>query len=127
MARRGREPLAGPPYLVHRIQPCAPQLHHLGTMHQALTAEGHEVRLRFTPVGQCRRPLLRAAQIEELLACLDHGAVDAPSHDRRHLSGLDGDHRLVEQRHALDGLPQTPAVAPSRGFPQRVGFPSESA
>jgi hypothetical protein len=83
-----------------------PQLHHLRPMHQALTAERHEVRLRRAPVGQRCRPLLRATQIEELLAYLDHRAVDAPSHNRRHLAGLDGDHRLVQQRHALGGLPQ---------------------
>jgi len=106
LAWRIREPLAGPPDLLHRIRPGAPQLHHLGPVHQALPAEGHQVRLRRTPVAQRRRPLLCAAQIKQLLAGLDHGAVDAPDHDRRHLAGLDGDHRLVQQRHALGGLPQ---------------------
>jgi hypothetical protein len=85
-------------------------------MHQALTAEGHQVRLRRTPVGQRRRPLPRAAHIEQLLARLDHGAVDAPDHTRRDLSGLDGDHRLVQQRHALDGLPQ-PQQRPATADP----------
>jgi hypothetical protein len=75
-------------------------------MHQALPAEGHQVRLRRTPAAQRRRPLPRAAQVKQLLACLEHGAVDDPDHDRRQLTGLDGDHGLVQQRHALSGLPQ---------------------
>jgi hypothetical protein len=38
----------------------------LGAMHQAVTAERDEIRLGVTPVGQCRRPLLRPVQIEDL-------------------------------------------------------------
>ena len=55
-------------------------------------------------IGQRRRPLLRPAQIEDLLAVLDHRAVDDPDAERRHLAGRDGDHDLVKQRHALRGL-----------------------
>jgi hypothetical protein len=106
LARRGREPPAGPPDLLHGLRPGAPQLDHLGPVHQALTAEWHQVRLRRAPVGQRRGPLPRAAQVEQLMACLDHGAVDDPDHDRRQLGGLDGDHGLVQRRHALGGLPQ---------------------
>jgi hypothetical protein len=90
------------------------QLHDLGAMHQALTAVGHEVRLRRTPVAERRRPLLRPAQIEDLPADLDHAAVDHPRQDWRHLTVRDRDHGLVEQRQALDGLShpdQHPALA----------------
>ena len=75
-------------------------------MHQALTTEGDQVRLRHTPVGQRRRPLLRAAHIKDPLARHDHTAVDDPDHNRRHLAGRDGDHDLVQQRHALRDLAQ---------------------
>ena len=83
-------------------------------MHQALPAVGHQVRLRRAPVAQRRRPLLRPAQVEDLLAGLDHGAVDDPGDDRRHLAGGDGDHHLVEQRHALRGPPSRSAPGPGR-------------
>jgi len=88
------------------------QLHDLGAMHQTLTAEGHQLRLRRAPVAQRRRPLLRPAHIEDLLARHDHTAVDDPDDDRSHLAGRDGDHDLVEQRHALRGLAQ-----PGQGLP----------
>ena len=78
------------------------QLHDLGAMHQAVAAERDEIRLRVTPVGQRRRPLLRPTQIEDLLAGLDHAAVDGAGDDLRHLVGRHGDHGFVEQGHSLD-------------------------
>jgi hypothetical protein len=50
--------------------------------------------------------LLRPAQIEDLLARLDHGAVGDPRDHRRNFAGLDGDHDLVQERHARGGLAQ---------------------
>lgn len=44
-------------------------------MHQTLTAERNQVRMRRTPVTQCRGPLLSAPQIEDVLARFDHRAV----------------------------------------------------
>jgi hypothetical protein len=87
------------------------QLHDLGAVDQTLTAVGHQV-LRLIPTGQRRRPPLGPAQIEDLLACLDHRAVDDPGDDHRNLARRDGDHGLVEQRHALSGLTQ-----PDRSLP----------
>ena len=52
------------------------------------------------------RPLPGPAQVEDLLARLDHGAVDDPGHGRRHLVGFHGDHHLVQQRQAGGGLAQ---------------------
>jgi hypothetical protein len=81
-------------------------LQDLGAVHQALAAERHQVRVGRAPVAQRRRPLLRPADVEGLLARRDHAAVGDPGDDRRHLTGSDGDHDLVEQRHALRGLAQ---------------------
>lgn len=53
-------------------------------------------------MGQRRRPLLRAAKVEDLLARLDHAAVDRAGDHRRHLVRSHRDHRLVEHGHALD-------------------------
>jgi hypothetical protein len=80
------------------------QLHDLGAMHQAVTAERDEIRLRVTPMGQRGRPLLRPTQIEDLLTRLDDAAVHGPGDDLGHLIRDDRDHDLVEQGHSLDGL-----------------------
>ncbi|MGH8825870.1 MAG: hypothetical protein ACRDVN_15545 [Jiangellaceae bacterium] len=75
-------------------------------MHQALAAEGHEIRLRLTPAAQRPGPLLRTPQIEVLLIRRDHTAVDDPGNVGRHLAGRDGDHGLIERHDALRGLPE---------------------
>ena len=98
------EPLARPPRRVDSVRPRAAQLHDLGAMHQAVAAEWDQIRLRVTPVRQCRRPLLRPAQIEDLLAGLDHAAVDGSGDDLGHLVRHDSDHDLVEQGHAVGRL-----------------------
>ena len=67
-----------------------------------MTAERDEIRLGLAPVGQRRGPLLRPTQIEDLLARLDHAAIDGPGDHLRYLVRRDGDHRLVEQGHSLD-------------------------
>ena len=89
------------------------QLHDLGTMHQAVTAERDEIRLSVAPMCQRRRPLLRPAQIKNLLTRLDHAAIHSPGDHLRHLIRHDRDHDLVEQGHAVDDpcLPdQRPAL-----------------
>ena len=102
--RPPEEPLARPLRRVDRVRPGAAQLHDLGAMHQAVAAERDEIRLRVAPVRQRRRPLLRPTQIEDLLARLDHAAVDGPGDDLGHLVGHHRDHDLVEQGHSLDSL-----------------------
>ena len=74
-------------------------------MHQALAAERDEVRLRVTPMRQCRRPLPRPAQIQHFLAGLDHAAIDEPGDERREAASGDGDHGLVEQCHPARTVP----------------------
>ena len=86
---------------LERIRPRAVQLHDLGAVDEAIPAERDEVRLRVTPVRQRRRPLLRPAQVQHLLAGLDHAAVDGAGDDLGDLVGDDGDHHLVEQAHPL--------------------------
>ena len=100
------EPVAGLPHLVHGLLPRAVELHEFGAMHQTLTAEGHQIRLRITPAGQRRGPLLRPPQIEDLLARRDHTAIGDPGNRRGHLTGGDRDHDLVEQRDTLGRLCQ---------------------
>lgn len=101
------ESLARQAGLVHGVRPGALQLHQLGAVQQALATIGHQVRLRCAPTAHRRRPLARPAQIPEALAFRDHSTVDGPDTDRRHLAGRDGDHDLVEQRHALRDLPRS--------------------
>ncbi len=95
------------------VGPLPVQLHDLGAVHQALTAVGHQVRLRGAPVAQRAGPLTGPAQVEDLLAGLDHGAVDDAGDDRGQLARRDRDHRLVEQRHCLGGLAQEDQGLPS--------------
>jgi hypothetical protein len=64
------------------------------------TRSGWDAHQRVSAAVHCRAP----AQVEDLLARLDHGAVDDPRDDRRHLAGLDGNHDLVQQRHAKGRL-----------------------
>jgi hypothetical protein len=63
-ARAIRTPAALP----SGVRPRAVQLQDLGAPHQALSAVRHQVRLGLAPVGQRRRPLLRPAEVEDLLA-----------------------------------------------------------
>ena len=118
------EPFTGSLRLAHGVPPGSLQLHELGAVHETLAAIGNEVRLRCAPLGQRRRPLPRPAQIEDLLAVLEHRAVDDPDADRRHLAGRDGDHDLVEQRHALRGLSRSeqrlPEAQPAERHQLRV-------
>ncbi len=86
------------------IPPRASSLQHLRPMHQALPAEGNEVRLLRTPVCEHVGPLRGPAQIECIDARLDDAAVDDPRRDRRHLPGCHRDHCVVERPHARGGL-----------------------
>ena len=70
-------------------------------MDEAVASEGNEVGLRIAPARERLRPLPRATEIEHRLAQGDHLAVGDPGEDRRNLVCRDGDHDLVEQRHAI--------------------------
>ncbi len=102
---------------VDGVRPRAMQLQDLRPMHEAVAAERDEVRLGVTPVGERSGPLLRPAQVEHLLARLDHAAVDGAGDHLRHLVGGHRDHDFVEQAHSLDVLclpDQRPALKVAR-------------
>src|SRR5262249_39929089 len=63
--------------------------------------EGDHVRLLPAPAVERKRPLARAAEVEDLLAGEDHGAIGEARDHRREVFGRHGDHRLVEERNAL--------------------------
>jgi hypothetical protein len=75
--------LASPSCLFQRIPPRAVEFHDLGTMHQALAAEGHHVGLLLTPLRQGSGPLLGAAQRKYLLTSRDHTAINYTGDDGR--------------------------------------------
>ena len=78
----------------------------LGPVEQALAPVGDQVRLGGAPAGQHGRPLLGPAQVEQLLAALEHAAVDVAHDHGRQLARLDGHHHLVQQGHPGAGLAQ---------------------
>jgi hypothetical protein len=80
-------------------------------MHQTLTAVEHQFRLRLTPAAERRGPLLGPAHVEDLLAPLDHRAVQVADRRWRHLSRRDRHHGVVEQGHALGDLPDVDEAA----------------
>ena len=66
--------------------PVAAQLHDFGAVEETLAAIAHETWLRGAPSRERGRPLVGTAQIEDLLACLQHAAVDIARQHRRHVS-----------------------------------------
>ena len=92
-------------------------------MNEALPAERDHVGLGVAPRRQRPRPLLRAPQIEHLLARLDHAAVHEARDEGRELARCDRDHRFVEQREALRGSlhPHQRPPVPVAGEGREVG------
>lgn len=101
LSRRLQQPVARPLGFHHGLRPLAVQLHDLRAVNETLTTEGRQVGLGLVPVAQRRGPLVRASQIEGLLAAQDDRAVHPPSHERRNPFRRDRDHRLVEQGESL--------------------------
>jgi hypothetical protein len=81
-------------------------LHDLGTVHQAPSSVRHEIGLRLAPGAQCGRPFLGALHVEDLLADLDHTAVDDAGGDRRYLARGHGQHGFVEDGQPRMGISQ---------------------
>ena len=77
------------------------QVQKLGAVDQTLAGEGDHVRLRTAPRRQRLGPLLSAAQLGDLMAELDHAAVDGAGDDGRQLAGHDRHHGLVDQGETL--------------------------
>src|SRR2546425_51177 len=89
----GSSPARSPrlPRLVERLAPGAVQLHDPGAMPQAASGEGHDAWLLFAPPCQGGGPLLGIAERVDLLAAVDHAAIDQPRDDRRAFPGRDRD------------------------------------
>ena len=116
------EPLAGELCLAHRLRPLAGELQDLGPVHQALAAVEHQLGLRRAPPAQRGRPLADPAQVEDLVAGLDDGAVDDPARDRPDLAGR---RPTPAPRPAGPGRPpgrrRAPGPGPARAGPARPG------
>ena len=95
------EPLARPPGLLDRLRPCPVQVQDLGAMDQAPAGEGDHVRLLAAPGRQRLGPLVGAPPLQDLLAALQHRAVDRADHHRGELAGDHRHHGLVERGHGL--------------------------
>lgn len=67
----------------------------------------------FAPAAECLGPLFGTVQIEDQLAGDDHLAVNGPGGEGRYLTGGGGDHRLIQQEHALDRLPHVHQSRPT--------------
>jgi hypothetical protein len=112
-AARGLVAAPGGIELFERLRPGPGEGHDLSPVHGALAGERYEARLLRTPPGQRRCPLGCPAEVGDLLAAFDHGAVHGAGEDRRDLTGGDTDHRLVEQGQALghsSGVERQPAL-----------------
>ena len=83
------------------LGPVALELQDFCSIDQALAAVAYEVGLRLAPLSKRCRPFARPAPIEYLVARLEHAAVDVAGDHRRHFVGKDGDHCLVQKRHAV--------------------------
>ena len=103
---------ASAPRLLERVEPVAVQAHQLGAVDEAPAGERPEIGLSFAPARQRRRPLLRAAQLVDVLAREDDAAVDDAAGDRRNLAHRDGNHRLIQQSKAFAQL-----AVPHEEFP----------
>jgi hypothetical protein len=95
------QPLTRPPGLLDRLRPGAVQVQDLGAMHQAPTGEGDHVRLAVAPGRQRLGPLAGTPPLQDLLAGVQHRAVDRADHDRGELAGDHRHHGLVERGHGF--------------------------
>ncbi len=87
------------------IRPCASHLPDLGTVDQAFAAIAHEIGLRRTPLTEARRPLVRAAHVEDFVTRLENAAIDVPRENGRHIAGDDCRHRFIQQGDTFGNAP----------------------
>src|SRR5262252_10984123 len=66
-----------------------------------------------------RRPLLRAADVENLAAGLNHTAINSAGYQWRNLPGGDRNHRFVEQSHSSADLATANQGTPLALYPER--------
>ena len=98
---RPREQRGRPVRLGHRVVPFPVQLHQLRTPNQTLATEGRNVWMGGAPAAQGIRPLLRAIDVEHVVARADHAAVDHTRDHRNDLAARDGEHDFVQQGEAF--------------------------
>src|SRR5262245_61060311 len=73
--RRFRQARASALRFQQRVVPVPVELHQLGATDETLTAERHQVGLRFAPASERAGPLLRTPDIVQLTARFDDTAV----------------------------------------------------
>ena len=101
----------------HGVGPGAVEHQQLGTVQQAVAPVQDKAALGVAPPRERVGPLLAAANVEQLVAGVDHRAVRVSDCHRRDFAGLDRHHGLVEQRQAFGDLAevdQAPALAHPR-------------
>jgi hypothetical protein len=106
------EVLTRAPCLLDGIEPRTAQLHDLRSANKAGSAKRHHVRMLRAPTMQGRSPLLRPAEIEQVVTGADHAAVDDSGNHRADFAAGDGDHHLVEQGESFGLAVQADARAP---------------
>jgi len=102
--RRSEEPLLGLSRLLERSRPIAVEAHQRTAIDEASSAERETVGLAGAPVIKGMRPVLRPAEIEQVVERLDRAAVDDPGRERREFAGGHGDHRVIEERDPFGDL-----------------------
>jgi hypothetical protein len=124
-SRPRRQQLAGVLRVPGRFIPLAAHLEHFGAIEQALAAIAHEIRFGAAPARECSGPFVGAAQVENLLASLQHGAVGIARQYRRHVSCDDRDHRFVEQGDTLRDASEADqgAAAALSGLAREITIP----
>jgi hypothetical protein len=90
--------------LRERLGPLAAEVHHLRAMDETLPSVGDEVGLLLAPPAQRGSPFVHSAQVEDLVAFGDDGAIDQAPDYRGGLSRCDPDHDFVEHGDAFCDL-----------------------
>ena len=96
-----RQPIAGALRFSDGVRPRAVQLQELRSANQTVATERDGIRIGVAPGLECRCPLLRAAEIEQIVASADDTAIHGAGHDGHHLAATDRDHHFVEERQSL--------------------------
>ena len=89
----------------------APKLQKLRTMDQTLSRERHHVRLLRPPVFQAQSIRVRAAN-PDLVACIDHRAVQVAGNRRQNFLGDDGHLASSGRAHPRAPGPAAPTLCP---------------
>src|SRR5678815_2678868 len=75
-------------------------------MHETVTREHAELRMRRAPTRKGNGPLAHAIEREDAMTAHDGAAIDDACHDRRKLVARHRHHRLIQQGETLFYTPQ---------------------